>query len=71
MNDTRLWAVTIDHKGIKFRLLADGRWRILLFGTTGSQDNGIPKWNWVEIKEDVIPEEVIKLGKLTQEVKSE
>jgi len=44
----------------RYRIDSRGNWKVLMFGTYGPEDHGIPSYKYEPIPESKVPEEVKK-----------
>jgi len=49
-----------DIKIHNYRIDSRGNWTVLMFGTYGPEDHGIPSYRYMPIPESKVPEEVKK-----------
>ena len=49
---------TIAYGRNQYRVDKNDNWLCLVFGTTGPQDNGIPRYSWIAIPKERVPAEV-------------
>lgn len=61
-----MWKAKISEKTIsygeqRYRVNLENKWLILMFGTFGPADKGIPRYAWRPIPENRVPDNVKRL----------
>jgi len=42
--------------------ITSGHWQVMAFGTRGPEDNMIPRWYWLDVKEERVPDGVKEMN---------
>jgi len=62
MTKAKICEVTVEYGQQRWRRNSNGNWSVLMFGTFGPSDHGIPRYEWKYIPTDKVPKEVITTG---------